>query len=165
MAIKEQIQADMKEAMKSGNAAKRMTLSMVMSSIKNKELEKRGKAIKADASLDAAGADELSKLTDEEIVEVVSSEIKRRKDSITSYTDGGRPELAEKENEEIAFISPYMPEQLSDEAVKAEVEKAVQETGAAGPKDMGKVIGAVMARIKGKADGQLVSKLVKEALQ
>ncbi|KKR40104.1 MAG: GatB/Yqey domain-containing protein [Candidatus Yanofskybacteria bacterium GW2011_GWE2_40_11] len=58
-----------------------------------------------------------------------------------------------------------MPEQLSDEAVKAEVEKAVQETGAAGPKDMGKVIGAVMARIKGKADGQLVSKLVKEALQ
>jgi uncharacterized protein YqeY len=161
--LKEKIQSDIKEALKAGNAAKRMTLGMIMSSIKNKELEKRAKIIKTET--DSVKADEMSKLNDEEVIEVLSSEIKRRKDSVASYESGGRPELAEKEKEEIGFISVYMPEQMSEEDVRAEVKKAIADTGAAGPKDMGKVIGAVMAKIKGRADGQVVSGIVKEELK
>jgi len=160
--LKEQIQNDIKEAMKSGNSAKRMALGMVMSTIKNKELEKRSKLSKTET--DVAKLDEISKLSDEEIIDVISSEIKKRKDSITSYQSGGRPELAEKENEEIGFISIYMPEQLSEEAIREEIKKTITEVGASSIKDMGKVIGAVMAKIKGKADGQLVSQIVKELL-
>jgi len=159
--LKEQIQNDIKEAMKSGNSAKRMALGMVMSTIKNKELEKRSKLSKTET--DVAKLDEISKLSDEEIIDVISSEIKKRKDSITSY-QSGRPELAEKENEEIGFISIYMPEQLSEEAIREEIKKTITEVGASSIKDMGKVIGAVMAKIKGKADGQLVSQIVKELL-
>src|SRR3989339_276358 len=158
--LKEQIQNDIKEAMKSGNSAKRMALGMVMSTIKNKELEKRSKLSKTEN--DVTKLDEISKLSDEEIIDVVSSEIKKRRDSIVSYQSGGRPELAEKENEEIGFISIYMPEQLSEDAVREEIKKIIAEVGASSIKDMGKVIGAVMAKIKGKADGQLVSRIVKE---
>ena len=160
--LKEQIQNDIKEAMKSGNSAKRMALGMVMSTIKNKELEKRSKLSKTET--DVTKLDEISRLSDEEIIDVVSSEIKKRKDSITSYQSGGRPELAEKENEEIGFISIYMPEQLGEDAVREEIKKTITEVGASSIKDMGKVIGAVMAKIKGKADGQLVSQIVKELL-
>ncbi|KKR23732.1 MAG: hypothetical protein UT53_C0009G0026 [Candidatus Yanofskybacteria bacterium GW2011_GWD2_39_48] len=160
--LKEQIQNDIKEAMKSGNSAKRMALGMVMSTIKNKELEKRSKLSKTEN--DVTKLDEISKLSDEEIIDVVSSEIKKRRDSIVSYQSGGRPELAEKENEEIGFISIYMPEQLSEDAVREEIKKIIAEVGASSIKDMGKVIGAVMAKIKGKADGQLVSRIVKELL-
>ncbi|KKR07615.1 MAG: hypothetical protein UT43_C0015G0003 [Parcubacteria group bacterium GW2011_GWC1_39_29] len=160
--LKEQIQNDIKEAMKSGNSAKRMALGMVMSTIKNKELEKRSKLSKTET--DVTKLDEISRLSDEEIIDVVSSEIKKRKDSITSYQSGGRPELAEKENEEIGFISIYMPEQLGEDAVREEIKKTITEVSASSIKDMGKVIGAVMAKIKGKADGQLVSQIVKELL-
>jgi hypothetical protein len=160
--LKEQIQNDIKEAMKAGNSTKRMALGMVMSAIKNKELEKRMKTAKIE--VDVAKLDEASKLSDEEIIDVVASEIKKRKDSSASFISGGRPELAEKENEEIGFISVYMPEQLSDDAVREEIKKTIAETGATTIKDMGKVIGAVMAKIKGKADGQLVSQIVKELL-
>ena len=160
--FKEKLQNDVKEALKAGNAEKRMVLSLVLSAVKSRELEKRGKLSKSEQ--DAVKLEELSKLTDEEIVEVVSSEIKKRKDSVEQYTKGGRPELAEKEQNEIKILAEYMPEQMSEEAVKEEVKKAIFDTGASSPKDMGKVIGAVMAKIKGKADGQLVSKIVKEEL-
>jgi len=160
--LKKQIQNDIKEAMKSGNLAKRMTLGMVMSNIKNKELEKRSKLSKTET--DVTKLDEISQLSDEEVIDVISSEIKKRKDSVASYQSGGRPELAEKENEEIGFISVYMPEQLSEDAIREEIKKTITEVGASSIKDMGKVIGAVMAKIKGKADGQLVSRLVKELL-
>ena len=160
--FKEKLQNDVKEALKAGNAEKRMVLSLVLSAVKSRELEKRGKLSKSEQ--DAVKLEELSKLTDEEIVEVVSSEIKKRKDSVEQYTKGGRPELAEKEQNEIKILAEYMPEQMSEEAVKEEVKKAISETGASSPKDMGKVIGAVMAKVKGKADGQMVSRLVKEKL-
>ena len=160
--LKEKLQADTKDALKTGNAEKRMVLSMVMSAIKSRELDKRGKLSKNEP--DPAKLEEACRLSDEEIVEVISSEIKKRKDSIEQYTNGGRSELAEKEKSEMNILMEYMPEQMSEEEVKIEVEKAIKETGASGPKDMGKVIGAVMAKIKGKADGQMVSKIVKEML-
>ncbi len=170
MNLKEKLQQDVKDALKSGDSKKRMVLGMVMSAIKNKEIEKRGE------------------LSEEDIVAVVSSEIKKRRDSVEQYEKGGRPELAEGERKEAEMLMAYMPEQMSEEDVRDEVKKAITETGLGvgsrrgkGPnevgtpqkagnsvakdmKEMGKVIGAVMAKIKGKVDGQTVSRLVKEEL-
>ena len=164
--LKEKLQSDIKEALKAGNAEKRMVLSMVMSAVKNREFDKRARLSKSET--DPAKLEEASKLNDEEIIEVLSSEIKKRKDSVEQYNSGGRPELAEKEQKEIDMLSVYMPEQMSEEEIRAEVKSAIRQladsTGAAGPKDIGKVIGAVMAKIKGKADGTFVSKIVKEEL-
>jgi len=136
----------MKDALKNGNSQKRMVLGMVLAAIKNKEIEKR------------------SELNDDDVVVVVSSEIKKRKDSVEQYQKGGRPELAEGEKKESEILMAYMPKQMSEDEVKSEVKKAIVQIGAKDMKEMGKVIGAVMAKIKGKADGQMVSRLVKEEL-
>jgi len=144
--LKDKLQQDMKDALKSGNSQKRTLLGMAMSAIKNKEIEKR------------------SELNDEEIVSVIASEIKKRRDSVEQFTKGGRPELAEQENKEAEILMAYMPEQMSEEDVRSEVKKVIAETGAKDIKEMGKVIGAVMAKVKGKADGTLVSRIVKEEL-
>lgn len=152
----------MKDALKSGNSRKRTLVGMVLTAIKNREFEKRTKLSKTEP--DVAKLEEQSKLNDEEIIEVISSEIKKRKDAVEQYQKGGRPELAEQEKKEAEMLMAYMPEQMSEEKVRAEVKKAVSETGARDMKEMGKVIGAVMAKVKGKADGQMVSRLVKEEL-
>src|SRR3989338_6685871 len=161
--LKEKLQNDVKDALKSGNAEKRLVLGLVLSAIKSRELEKRSKLSKTEP--DVAKLEDASKLNDEEVIEVLSSEIKKRKDSIEQYNKGGRPELAEKEQNEIKTLTEYMPEQMSKETTKEEVKKVIAETGASSPKDMGKVIGAVMTKVKGKADGQMVSGIVKEILQ
>jgi uncharacterized protein YqeY len=144
--LKEKLQQDIKEALKSGNSHKRMVLGMVMSAVKNKEIDKKGD------------------LTDEEVIAVISSEVKKRRDSIMQFEKGGRPELAEQEKEEAKILMEYMPEQMSEEQIRAEVKKAISETGATDAKEMGKVMAALAPKIKGKADGQLVSKIVKEEL-
>lgn len=144
--LKEKIQQEVKEALKSGNSQKRMVLSMVMSAAKNKEIEKR------------------SELTDEEVVAVIASEIKKRKDSVAQFEKGGRPELAEGEKQEIDILMAYMPEQMPEEQIREEARKAIAETGAKEVKEMGKVLAALMPKVKGKADGQLVSQIVKEEL-
>jgi uncharacterized protein YqeY len=139
-------------------------LGMVLSAVKNREFDKRAKVSKSTGETDGAKLDEMAKLNDEEIVETISSEIKKRKDSVEQFEKGGRPELAEQEKQEIEMLMVYMPEQMSEDEIKSVVADVIKATGAAGPKDMGKVIGAVMAKIKGKADGTLVSKVVKEEL-
>ena len=144
--LKEKIQQEMKDALKSGNSQKRTLLGMVLAAIKNKEIEKR------------------NELSDDDVVAVIASEIKKRKDAVEQYEKGGRPELAEGERKEAEMLMVYMPEQMSEDDVRAEVKKAIAQTGAKEIKEMGKVIGAVMAKIKGKADGQLVNRLVKEEL-
>jgi len=136
----------MKEAMKAGDAVKRLVLSLVLSAIKNKEIEKR------------------SELTDEDIVGVIRSEVKKRKESIEIYEKAGREELAQKERDELTMLMEYMPEQMEVGDVRLEVRKTIKELGASELKDMGKVIGFVMAKLKGKADGQTVSRIVKEEL-
>ena len=103
-------------------------------------------------------------LSEEDIVAVVSSEIKKRKDSVEQFEKGGRPELAEGEKKEAEMLMAYMPEQMSEEDVRNEVKKTIAEMGIKDMKEMGKLIGAVMAKVKGKADGQMVSRLVKEEL-
>ena len=162
MSLKQTIQNDVKEALKSGQAEKRMTLGMLLAAVKTREIEKRSKF--TSETSDATELDAKSQLDDAEVVEVLSSELKKRRDSIAQYESAGRPELADKEKDEIDMIMAYMPEQMSEEAIKAEAQKTISEVGAAGPKDMGKVLGALMPKVKGKADGQLVSKIVKELL-
>lgn len=160
--LKERINEDIKKALKTSNSVKRMVLSLLQSSIKNKELEKRTKLAKSGA--DAIKLEELSKLSDEEITDVIVSEVKKRKESIESYEKGGRRELAQKEKDELNILMEYMPEQMLEGEIRVEVEKAITETGAKDIKEMGKVLGVLMPKLKGRADGSVVSQIVKEAL-
>lgn len=160
--LKDTLKEDMKAALKAGDSAKRTLIGMVMSSIKNKELEKRAKL--AATITDPAELDRQAELNDEETMAVLASEIKRRKDSIAEFEKGGRPELAATEQSEIDMLAKYLPEQMSDDALRAVVLKAIASTGAVSPKDMGKVMSAVKAEVKGAADGQRISAMVKEEL-
>ena len=165
--LKEKLQQDVKDALKSGDSRKRMVLGMVLSAIKSREIEKRGKIIGgAGPGLYASDKplEEQILLNDDEVISVLSSEIKKRKDSIEQYEKGGRPELAEQEKQESDILMGYMPEQMPEEQIREEVKKAIAETGAKDVKEMGKVLGALMPKVKGKADGQLVSQIVKEEL-
>ena len=163
MSLKDTIKEDLKAAMKSGASDTKTTISMLLSSIKNRELDKRGKLAKEGTADDRL--DEASALTDEEIVETVSTEIKKRKESIATYEDAGRTEMAESEKKEVEVLSKYLPEQLSEDEVKALIAEAVAQTGAAGPADMGKVMGAVSPKTKGRFDGKELARLVTEALK
>jgi len=146
MALIEQIEKDYVEAMKSKDESKVSVLRMMKSALQNEKIK--------------IGHD----LSDEEIVKVVQSQIKQRKDSIETYTAGGRTELADKEKSEIEFLSAYMPEQLSDDELTTIVKAAIETTGATTAADMGKVMGNVMPQVAGRADGGQISAKVKELL-
>ncbi|MDP4001445.1 MAG: GatB/YqeY domain-containing protein [bacterium] len=161
--LKEKLKEDMKNALKSGDSAKRTLLGMVMASIKNKELEKRGKLIKT--ITDPVQLEAESQLDEQETMDVLASEVKRRRDSVSEFEKGGRPELAESERAEAEALMAYLPEQMSDDALRALVQKAISSSGATSVKDMGKVMSAVKEEIKGTADGQRVSAMVKELLK
>ncbi len=160
--LKEKLQEDLTQALKAGQHERRSVLGMLMAAVKNRELEKRSKLAKARTPADQLDAQ--SKLADEEIIEVVASEIKKRKESAVTYEQADRSELAAKEQSELVILSKYLPAQLSDDEVRAHVKDAIQELNAQGEKDMGKVIGAVRGRVKGKTDGQTVSRIVREEL-
>ena len=144
--MKERIQNDIKEALKAGEEIKVGTLRMVLAFFINKEKEK-GEAI-----------------SDEEAMNVLQTEAKKRRESIEAFEKGGRPELAEKEKEELEILKTYLPEQLSAKEIQDFVTQAIEKTGATSMQDIGKVMGALMPQVKGKADGNLVSKIVKEKL-
>jgi len=141
MSLLEQIQADVKDAMKAGEKQRVHALRLVVN-----ELQKAAKE---------NGGDEL---------EVLQRERKRRFEAAEAYRDGGRTDLAEAEEQEAELIAGYMPEQLSDEELNAIVGDAVAESGATSPKEMGKVMALVMPQVKGRADGKRVSNAVKELL-
>jgi uncharacterized protein YqeY len=103
-------------------------------------------------------------LVEEEVLEVISSEIKKRKEAILLFEKGERQELAEKEKREIGILQNYLPEQLPEEELRKLVKEAIEKTGAKEMKDMGKIMAELMPKVKGKADGSLVSKIVKELL-
>ena len=147
MSLKEQLTTDMKEAMKSHDKDRLAVIRMVRGAIRQQEID---------------GQKELS---DEDVIAVMSKEIKMRKDSIEEFKKGGREDLIAKTQAEIDVLMPYMPAQLSEEEVRELVKAAVAETGAATPKDMGKVMGALMPKVKGRADGKLVNTLVRSMLQ
>lgn len=147
--LKNRIQEDLKQAMVARDEQKLSTIRMLKSAIQYFEIQKGGAGYEA---------------TDEEILDVVSKEIKKRKESIELYKQGNRPEAAQKEADEIQILEAYLPEQMSEDEVRTLVKEAVESTGATTPQDMGKVMGALMPKVKGKADGTLVSNLVREAL-
>jgi uncharacterized protein YqeY len=150
MSLKQTIIEDMKAAMKEGNTLKRDALRMLDSMIKNTEIEKMKKE---------------TGLTDEEVIEVVGRAVKQRKDSVAQFEAGGRPELAEKEKNEIEILSAYMPAQLGEDEVRKVVKEVITATGATSKADMGKVMGQIMGRLRGQTDGNVAKKIVEEELQ
>ncbi len=150
MPLKEQILQNFKEAFKAGDTQRKDTLALLKGAIQNKEIEKGKKE---------------EGLSDEEVLEVLFTEAKKRKDAMYEYEKAGRSEQAEQEKAELAVIEGYLPEQMSAEEVRAEVGSVITETGASGLQDMGKVMGAAMARMKGRADGNKVKEEVERALK
>ncbi len=147
MTLTEKIIDDIKKAMKAKEANKLSILRMIKSTIKNKEIDKG------------------DSLSDDDVQAVLRTFVNRAKDSIEQFSGAGRTELAEKEKEELLIIQEYLPKQLDEDSIKIMVKEAISETGASGPKEMGKVMKTVMAKTKGQADGKLVNKLVKEMLE
>jgi uncharacterized protein YqeY len=146
MGLREKIDADIKDALKSGAKDKVSALRMLSAALKNKEIDKR------------------RPLTDEEVIETTRTLIKQRKDSIEQFTKGGRQDLADKETAEAVLLEVYLPQQLTREELEAMVREAVAQTGAQGARDMGKVMKALVPMAAGRADGKLLSELVKIAL-
>lgn len=160
--LKEKLRKDLNESLKSGDQLKRLVLGMLMTAVKNKELAKRQRLSKSIP--DVGKLEKQSQLMDEEVIGVIAGEIKRRREAIEQFKTGGRDELAQKEKYELDILLTYLPEQMSEEEVGAEVKKTITELGATSLKDMGRVIGAVMAKLKSGAEGSLVSRLVRELL-
>ncbi|HWV62321.1 MAG TPA: GatB/YqeY domain-containing protein [Oxalicibacterium sp.] len=146
MGLKSQITEDMKTAMRAKDAGRLGAIGLITAAIKQKEVDER------------------VELDDAQVQAVIEKMIKQRKDSITQFEAGGRQDLADIEKAELAVLSAYMPAALSDDEVKAEVDAAVAATGAAGPQDMGKVMGILKGKLAGRADMTAVSALVKAAL-
>ncbi|GAB5095336.1 GatB/YqeY domain-containing protein [Caballeronia sp. LP006] len=146
MSLKDQINDDMKNAMRARETERLGTIRLLLAAIKQREVDER------------------ITLDDTAVVAVVDKMIKQRKDSISQFQAASRDDLVAKENAELAVLAAYMPEQLSADAIAAEVEAAIAATGAAGPQDMGKVMGALKPKLAGKADMTAVSAQVKSAL-
>ena len=146
MSLKDQITEDMKTAMRAKDAARLSTIRMLLAACKQREVDER------------------IVLDDAAVVGIVDKLIKQRKDSIAAFQSAGRTDLVDKETAELAVLQAYLPARLSADEVAAEVAAIVAELGAAGPGDMGKVMGAVKAKLAGKADMGLVSAAVKQAL-
>ena len=159
--LKDKIKADFKEAFKAKDQVKLSVLKMVNSEIGNTEINKRAKLIKEGKTENVEAA---SALNDEEVLQVVGREVKKRKDSIEAFEKAGRLELAEKEKAEMAALMAYMPEQLSEEKIRELAKKAVEQSGAKGEKEIGKVMAVLAPQVKGKTDGSLVNKIVRELL-
>ena len=148
MGLRERLDADLKAAMKEKDELKLSVVRMLKSAVKYREVEGE-KAI----TLDEAG-----------ILQVVATEIKRRRDSVEQYRAGKREDLAKKEEAEIAILQGYLPAQLSEAELRAKVDEVVARVGAKGPKDMGAVMKALLPEVQGRAEGKLVSDLVKQRL-
>ena len=162
--LKQQLQADTKDAMKQHNQQVVEVLRMAVSSIGVKEKEKRYALAKKSPNAKEEDLVKESELKDDEIISVISSEIKKRKDAIALYTQGNRPELAEAENKEIAILQKYLPQQLSQEELQKLIEASIAKTGAKEMKDIGKVMADLAPSIKGKADNGEVSKIINSIL-
>ncbi|MFO0752207.1 MAG: GatB/YqeY domain-containing protein [Thermodesulfovibrionales bacterium] len=152
MELVQKINSDLAEAMKSKEEDRELTVSvlrMIKAAVKNAEISKRG----------GGGG-----LTEEDLVGVLSSMVKQRKDSAEQYSGAGREDLADKENREVGIIRRYLPEQLSTDALDALIRESIRQTGVSSAKDMGRLMKELMPKVKGKADGKLVNQRVKEIL-
>jgi uncharacterized protein YqeY len=147
MSLKEQLRIDMADAMRSGDKEKRDTLRLLLSAIKQVEI------------------DEQKELSDDEVLAVLSKQAKQRKESIADYEAAGREDLVYEEKAQLALIETYLPVQMDREEISRMAAKAIAEVGAEGPQDMGKVMGRLMPQMKGQADGRLVNEVVRDLLQ
>ena len=148
MALKETLTNDLKDAMRQRDAVRRDTIRLLLSAIGYEE-----KANRTDA------------LEDDAVLQVLSKQAQQRRDSIEAYQKGARPDLVAKEEAELAIVTQYLPQPLTQEEVKAIVQSVIADTGAAGPQDMGKVMGKIMPQVRGRADGKQVSALVGQTLR
>jgi uncharacterized protein YqeY len=156
--LKEKIEQDFKSAFKEKREAELSTLKMLKAALLNKEKEKQYQESKA------GGKSSPAVLTDDEIIGVVGADIKKLRDAITLFEQGGRVDLVKQNQAEIETLMRYMPAQMGEAEVKKLVQDAIKESGATCVKEMGKVMAVLMPKVKGKADSTLVSRLVKEAL-
>lgn len=147
MPLKETLTIDLKEAMKAKDKIRKNVITLIRAAIKQREIDER------------------IELTDEDILNIVAKQVKQRRESIVDFEKGDRPDLIDLTNHEIDILLSYLPEQLSEEELESIVKLAIEETGATSRKDMGKIMANVMPKIKGRADGGQVNKIVANYLQ
>lgn len=147
MTLLDRFSEDLKESLKSRDSIKTSVIRLLKSSIKYKEIEKK------------------APLSDDEIIEVIMSGIKQRRESVEQFSKGGRTDLVQKESNEIEIMQAYLPQPLTEEELVDEVKSVIKEVGATSAKDMGKVMKALMPRVKGRAEGTKVSSIVKELME
>lgn len=147
MSIKETLQDDLKKAMRSGDVMRRSVIRMLRSEIHNREIESR------------------KELDDNATIQLLGRQAQQRRDSIEAFEQAERDDLVEKERAELAVIMEYLPEQLTGEELLEIVRGAVEQVGATGPQDMGKVMGAVMPKVRGRAEGREVNRIALELLR
>lgn len=147
MSLSDQINHDLKEAMKVKDTVKLSTLRMVKAAITNLAIEKKK-----------------DNLDDSDIMGILQKQVKQRRESFESFTQGGRTEMAEKELQEMKVLEAYLPKQLSEDEIEVLVKAAIAETGVSSKADIGKLMGALMPKVKGKADGKLVNQIVQKHL-
>ena len=155
MGLKEKIKLNLNSSLKEKKTLAVSVLRQLLAAILNKEKEKRFKT-KEEKDV---------QLTDEELIEVISSEVKKRRESILEFEKGKRQDLVEKEKKELEILEKYLPEQLSEEEIRKLTKEAIEKTDVREIKNMGKVMAELMPKIKGRAEGALVSKIVKELLK
>jgi uncharacterized protein YqeY len=146
MSLRETINQDVKEAMKAKDTKKRDALRLLTSAFKQIEVDER------------------KELSNEDVIKIIQTQIKRRNDSANQYKEAGREELMQQELDEIAYYEVYLPKQLSDEELSQKLKSIIEKVGASSPKDMGKVMGAASKELAGVADGKRISTCVKELL-
>lgn len=147
MSLKAQLDHIFKESMKSGDSLKVSVIRLLRSQIKNREIDKRGD------------------LVEDEVMGILSTAVKQRRDSIEQFARGGREDLVQKETHELEFLLTFLPRPLTSDELHQEVVEAIKSVGAIGPQDMGKVMKVLVSRLKGRADGGVVQSQVKELLQ
>ena len=147
--LRQKIQEELRQAMLARDALKTSVLRMLKSAITYYEIQKGGAGYEA---------------TDEDVLSVIQKEVKQRKDSIEQFQKAGREDLVDKETKELELLQKYLPEQMSENQIREIIQETIREMGATTVADMGKVMGVLMPKVKGKADGTLVSKIVREEL-
>lgn len=147
---KAQLQENLKQAMLARDELKKSVLRMLLSAITYYEIEKGGAGYEA---------------SEEDVISVIQKQAKQRKDSIEQFQNAGRQELADRETQELKLLQTYMPTQMNEEEIEKIVKTAISQTDAKSMQDIGKVMGVIMPQVKGKADGNVVNKIVREQLQ
>lgn len=147
MLLQEKLQEDLKSAMRGGDSTRRSVIRYLRSEIGNEEKSRQ------------------ETLDDDAVIDVLGKQVKQRRESIEAFTKGGRQDLVDKEEAELAIVLEYMPEQMTEEEITSLAKAAIEEIGASGPQEMGKVMGRLMPQVRGKAEGKTVSAVVSGLLK